>query len=114
MDNLVDYTKKRRMVMDQLPTTSKESINERLLKLEEDLINIHTQLEDLTKEKRKHPRKNTLFRFGCKIEYHIGYFSESCRLGMTNQDEKDTRKQRRDELEWFCRDLVVTISGILL
>ena len=67
MDNLVDSTKKRRMVMDQLPTTSKESINERLLKLEEEIINIHTQLEDLTKEKRKPPRKNTLSDLDVKL-----------------------------------------------
>ena len=66
MDNLVDSTKKRRMVMD-LPTTSKESINERLLKLEEEIINIHTQLEGLTKEKRKPPRKNTLSDLDAKL-----------------------------------------------
>ena len=49
--------------MDQLPTTSTD---ERLLKLEEQIINIHTQLQGL-KEKRKPPRKNTLSDLDAKL-----------------------------------------------
>ena len=67
-----DLTKKRRKTMvDQLSTEA----DERLLKLEDEIINIRAQPESLL-EKRKPPRKNTLSDLDAKLSTILGILAK--------------------------------------
>ena len=62
-----DPVSKKRKTKLPVSSTTKESINGQLLKLEEEVINIHAKLEGLSTKEEKPPRKNTLSELNVKL-----------------------------------------------